>query len=262
MGSDPACRPTARIPIDFGINADAQGKAVLYFDAFPQCDLDYIPIPAHPQPPPASARPLTRSQEKTRMTRFRSTLMRVVTVAASVVLIAMMLHTVVSTLSRSLFNRPLFGTYETAEYWYLPLVSLFGLLAAHFAREHIQVTAFTDLLPSGLKASSRILMRVLGALTCFAIGVATLVKGIEDTRVGTTAGLTDIPSWPPLLVVPIAFLLYGVLLLLPEPPEAESPAGDPAEVEGDAHPTLATASAAAHDPASPGLGGTRRGETA
>lgn len=196
------------------------------------------------------------------MTRFRSTLMRVVTVAASVVLIAMMLHTVVSTLSRSLFNRPLFGTYETAEFWYLPLVSVFGLLAAHFAREHIQVTAFTDLLPRGLQASSRILMRILGALTCFAIGVATLVKGIEDTRVGSTAGLTDIPSWPPLLVIPIAFLLYGALLLLPDPPAAETRDGDPADIEGDAHPTMATASTTAHEPASPGLGGTRRGETA
>lgn len=196
------------------------------------------------------------------MTRFRTTLMRVVTVAASVVLIAMMLHTVVSALSRSLFNRPLFGTYETAEYWYLPLVSVFGLLAAHFAREHIQVTAFTGLLPRGLQASSRILMRILGALTCFAIGAATLVKGVEDARVGTTAGLTDIPSWPPLLVIPVAFLLYGMLLLLPDAPATKSPEPDPAGAEAPVPTTLPTTSPSAGNPAASGLEVTRRGETA
>ena len=152
------------------------------------------------------------------MRRFRSILMTAVTAAATLVLIVMMLHTVASTASRSLFNRPLEGTYEISEFWYLPLVSLFGLLAAHLNREHIQVHAFTELLPPAAQRVSHLLIRVLGALTCLGIGVATLVKGLEDARVGTTAGLTDIPAWPPLLVIPVVFLVYGILLLLPEPP--------------------------------------------
>lgn len=128
---------------------------------------------------------------------------------AAVALICMMMHTVVNTLLRTLVSSPMYGTYEIVESWYLPIIGLVGMLAAHLQGEHIQVTALVDRLPWATQRAVRIVRTVAGALLCFFVTIFSLVRGFENTAIGMTAGVTTIPIWPVTLFVPVAFFVLG-----------------------------------------------------
>lgn len=163
--------------------------------------------------------------------RLLHLLNRILVVGATLALVVMMVHIVLNVVLRVAFNRPIYGTFEIVEYWYLPVVALLGLVAAQLMREHIQVTAFTDLLPAGQRKILHGVALALTAALCLVITVMSLQLGIEDAAHRTTAGVTDIPAWPLQLAVPVAFLLLGLLLFAPPVEVAETE--EQAELAGE-----------------------------
>lgn len=143
------------------------------------------------------------------MPRGRRRLTLALSAMAAVALLAMMAHTVLSTTLRTVADDPVYGTYEIVESWYLPIIGLVGLLAAHLQGEHIRVTALVDRFPQLDQRVISIARAATAALFCFFVAVFSFRQGLEDTAVGMTAGVTTIPIWPVLLMVPVAFFVLG-----------------------------------------------------
>lgn len=143
------------------------------------------------------------------MLRGRRRLTLALSTMAAVILFAMMAHTVLSTLLRTFAGAPIYGTYEVVESWYLPIIGLVGLVAAHLQNEHIQVTALVERLSPRDRRVVGIVRAGVGALFCFFVAVFSFRQGLEDASVGTTAGVTTIPIWPVILLVPVAFFVLG-----------------------------------------------------
>lgn len=143
------------------------------------------------------------------MDRRRRRLIITLSAIAAVTLIGMMLHTVVNTLLRTVANAPIYGTYEVVESWYLPLIGLVGILAAHLQGEHIQVTALVGTMARRDQKYLRAFRAALCALLCFFVAVSSFLRGLGDAEVGMTAGVTSIPIWPIILLVPAMFLALG-----------------------------------------------------
>lgn len=120
-----------------------------------------------------------------------------------------MLHTILSTVLRTVANSPIYGTYEVVESWYLPTIALVGLIAAHLQGEQIQVNAIVERLPTRARHSLKIAGAGVSAAFCFFIAFFSLRQGIEDADVGMTAGVTTIIIWPFILLVPVAFGVLG-----------------------------------------------------
>ena len=147
------------------------------------------------------------------MSSFKSSLSRILSYLTALGVILMLLHVVAHALSRQFFNAPIYGTNEIVTFWYLPVIALLGIPAAQLKGEHITVSILLERLgPAG--------RRILGTFTCLAgallsIGFAWygLLKAIEYTQQGATAGVTDIITWPVYYLVPIVFVLLALLYI-------------------------------------------------
>lgn len=133
---------------------------------------------------------------------------------AAIALVAMMLHTVAHALMRSVFGAPLYGTNELVSYWYLPVVTLLGFVAAQLRKEHISVSLVFDRLKERNQLEYTVISRVLGIALFLGLAWFGLTEAIGDIQTGLTAGVTTIVVWPVKLLVPIAFVLLGALYLL------------------------------------------------
>jgi TRAP-type C4-dicarboxylate transport system permease small subunit len=161
---------------------------------------------------------------------FATILEKSLAVIASVALVAMMLHVIAHGLSRHLFDAPFYGTNEIVAFWYMPVLVLFGLLAAQIRGEHISVTILVDSLAPRARVGMLLLGRALGFLISVAFAWYGLGEALEQYDVGTTAGITTIPMWPITFLVPIAFVLLALLYAVtPIDPKAAAGHGAPSE---------------------------------
>lgn len=128
-------------------------------------------------------------------------------------LVAMMLHTVANAVSRRFFDAPLDGTNELVAYWYLPIIALVGFVAAHWRREHIRVSLVVDRLRLRNQVEYLVLSRVIGILLCVALSWFGLSEALRNLSVGMTAGVTSLVVWPVSFLVPVVFVLLGILFV-------------------------------------------------
>lgn len=133
------------------------------------------------------------------------------TIAASITLILMMLHVVAHALGRFLFNSPIYGTNEWTEYWYLPLIALLGLPAAHIQREHVTATLVTERMNKNNAMVFRIFGYSVGSVLSILWGWFGLQEALKHQSLGSTAGVSSVLSWPVYFMVPIMFLLLASL---------------------------------------------------
>jgi TRAP-type C4-dicarboxylate transport system permease small subunit len=135
-------------------------------------------------------------------------------VVASIATILMMLHVVVHALSRYLFRAPFYGTNELVQFWYLPIIVLVGLVAAQLQKEHIAVTLATDKMRPTTANVFRGFANLVGILISVGFAWFGLEEALSNMRIGSTAGVTDIITWPVYFLVPIVFALFAVLLIV------------------------------------------------
>jgi TRAP-type C4-dicarboxylate transport system, small permease component len=132
---------------------------------------------------------------------------------AAAVLLTMMLHVSVNALTRSFLNRPLQNTLELTQYWYLPVIALFGLVTAMTSGEHLGAGILVDRLP---KRVADVVCGVLGIVStafCAAVTFFSLREALDSARIGLTGGATELPIWPVTFVAPLAFAVLTVLFL-------------------------------------------------
>lgn len=105
-------------------------------------------------------------------------------------------------------------------------IALLGSLQATRTRSHIQIDAFSRLLPP---AGQRILGRVLGIFSAGVCGVVSCTswRFVVDERSFGTEAFGGLPVWIPEMILPVGFALLSfrflLSLFLPPPPAEVSP---------------------------------------
>lgn len=148
------------------------------------------------------------------MLTFNRRLNTALSAVTAVVMVLMVLHIIAHALMRHLFNTPLYGTNEIVAFWYLPFVALLGIPAAQLQKEHISVTLVTDRLGAVTARIFLIFGEGLAILTSIGFAWFGFHEAIGNAERKSTAGVTDIMTYPMYFLVPIVFVLLALLYLL------------------------------------------------
>lgn len=130
-----------------------------------------------------------------------------------VVLLLMMLLTVSDVIGRSIFNRPITGTFEITNYL-LVIIVLFGIAYAEQVGQNIRVELFADKLPPWGQ------LAIYSIFTFMALAFFSLMvwqgweEGFMAKQVGTTSDIWNIPAFPFRFLIPFGAFLLSVELLL------------------------------------------------
>jgi TRAP-type C4-dicarboxylate transport system permease small subunit len=127
-------------------------------------------------------------------------------VAASAILMAMMLLTVVDVVSRYLLNRPLRGAFEVTELLLLVLIFA-GLPLVSHADEHVTMDFVDTLLPRGARAR---LQRVVHAASAAAMGLLTWLVWRKADRIAAYGDATDVLR---ILYGPFVYFMAAMIAL-------------------------------------------------
>src|SRR3990170_5864635 len=148
------------------------------------------------------------------MVKFKRVVDRALSIVAATALLVMMMHVVLHALARFLLNAPISGTNEMVQFWYLPVVALLGIPAAQLQREHITVTLLVD----WVSRVPAIAFRLFSAALCLLVSIGFAWFGfdeaLQNTRVRSTAGFTDVITWPVYYLVPLVFAVLAILYLI------------------------------------------------
>lgn len=148
------------------------------------------------------------------MQRFKRVIDLVLSLTAAVGLVAMMTHVVVNALMRFFWDLPLSATNEIVAFWYLPIIALLGIPAAQLQNEQIVVTLAVDRLKAAAANAFKVFACVVGVLLSIGFGWYGFVEALHLMDINATAGVTDVISWPANFIVPFAFVLLALLLIL------------------------------------------------
>ncbi|MCW4355936.1 TRAP transporter small permease [Hoyosella sp. YIM 151337] len=133
---------------------------------------------------------------------------------AVIAVVAIMLHTVANALMRYALAEPITGTQEFVQYWYMPLAVLLGIYLAQRGRDHIEARLIFDRLPLRVQLEAQIFGQVLAIALASAFTVFGMNAAIDAYMVGQTGGASGIVTWPVYFVVPLAFALFALQLML------------------------------------------------
>jgi TRAP-type C4-dicarboxylate transport system permease small subunit len=136
---------------------------------------------------------------------------RALEIFAAIAVIVMMLHVVANAMMRTVANSPIDGTNEYVGYWYLPLVAFIGFVIAQRRSEHIEARLIFDRLPKRNQREIAAAGLLLVTVTCAGFAWYGLQEAIENYHLGLTAGVTGVTIWPVTFIVPVSFVLLGML---------------------------------------------------
>ena len=148
------------------------------------------------------------------MLAFSRRLNTALSAVTAVVMVLMVIHIIAHALMRHLFNMPLYGTNEIVAFWYLPFVALLGIPAAQLQKEHISVTLVTDRLGAATARIFLLFGEVLAILMSIGFAWFGFHEALGNAARKSTAGVTDIMTYPMYFLVPIVFVLLALLYVL------------------------------------------------
>ncbi|GGF07196.1 TRAP transporter small permease [Stappia taiwanensis] len=133
--------------------------------------------------------------------------------AASLLLLAMMIVTFVDVVGRYVFNAPLAGAYELTEVL-LALVVFIGLPIVTFRREHVTVDLVTSRLPSVLRRGLAVLAGVVMLLVLAVLAWRLGLLAVDFTDYGDTTVNLKIPLGPVAAVMAVLAAMSALAALL------------------------------------------------
>lgn len=169
--------------------------------------------------------------EATRPSGLARGLTLLIEVPAVAVTFLMMVHVTLNAVMRTWFESPIKNTLETVEYWYLPLVAFLGFIAAQLRGQHIAADLVYEMLPHRVK---RFVLAFVLAVCAVVVAAAAWFgwgEAVHAFEIRKTAGVSDLPAWPPYFLVPLAFGSLTVQFLIASVravthPEVDSFVGD------------------------------------
>lgn len=130
---------------------------------------------------------------------------------ALIALFAMMLQVSYNAIARFAWNSPLAGTLEMTQFWYMPVISLIGFVAAQARKQHVHADLVFSRFPEVAKRISLLLGYGLAAVASAGFAWYGLEEANKAYEIQLTAGFTaSIPVWPVTYLVPIAFAILTI----------------------------------------------------
>lgn len=148
------------------------------------------------------------------MLKFNQSLNKVLSIITAIALIVMMLHVVLNAFMRFSLHAPIYGTNEITAFWYLPMVALLGIPAAQLQNEQIIVTLAIDRMNHRTASIFKIFACILGGLVSLGFAWFGFEEALDNMAMGSTAGVTDIITWPVYFLVPSVFVLLAILYVI------------------------------------------------
>jgi TRAP-type C4-dicarboxylate transport system permease small subunit len=149
-----------------------------------------------------------------RLAHVSSVLVIMIKAVAVLALIMMMAHTVANALLRYLAASPITGTNEYVGYWYMPLVAFLGFYLAQRGRAHIEARLVFDRLPLANRIEIQLLGQALTIALCIAFAYYGWTEALDAYGIGQTGGVTAVVIWPVMFIVPLAFALLTLQLVV------------------------------------------------
>lgn len=117
-------------------------------------------------------------------------------------LLAMMIQVVSSALLRKVVQTPIPGNTEIVSVWYMPLVTLIGIYLCQHVRSHVSVALLVEQLPRKVQSAfdhcgDLAMIALFGAITYF-----SWLNAVRGAELGVTEGVSAVPLWPMLFVLP------------------------------------------------------------
>lgn len=147
------------------------------------------------------------------MLRINKSLDKVLSLITAITLIIMMLHVVLNALLRYFVLSPIDGTNEIVAYWYLPIVALLGIPAAQLRKEHIAVSLVLERMSHKTAQVFKFFACSVGALLSLGFAWFGFEEALSNMASGSTAGVTQIITWPAYMLVPLVFVLLALLFI-------------------------------------------------
>jgi TRAP-type C4-dicarboxylate transport system permease small subunit len=128
-------------------------------------------------------------------------------------LTAMMFLTMTDVVLRYIFNRPLAGAFEMAEYMMAVLVS-FGIVYCAYAGGHVSVDVVFALLPKRIQRIINIITNVILFALFILIAWQNVLFVKETYRQGLTSAVLYIPAYPFIAIVAVGFMALCLVLFV------------------------------------------------
>ena len=147
-------------------------------------------------------------------------------VPAVILTFVMMVHISLNAVMRAFWSSPLPNTLEITQYWYLPVIAFLGFIAAQRRGQHVSADLIYEMLPLVTKRWVQAVSFVLVGTVCAGFAGFDLQEALHAFDIRRTAGVSDLPAWPPYFLAPVAFGSLTIQFYLaavravfgPEPP--------------------------------------------
>lgn len=162
--------------------------------------------------------PDTRSEPHTNTrTRLAQRFTEIIDIVARVVslvtIAAIIIHVMMNVLLRTAFSGAAPGTLEYTQYWYLPMLVMFGILSAQIHNENLRA----DILFSRFTTPTRLWLaratNIISAGMCGILGYYTLRRALEDFGYRTTTQGHPIEIWQVSFVYPFCFFVLAIIFI-------------------------------------------------
>jgi TRAP-type mannitol/chloroaromatic compound transport system permease small subunit len=143
--------------------------------------------------------------------RWSDALSKSAAALAAVIAGLLSLHIVADAIARSVFDGPLPGTLEIAQYGWMPAVISLSLGYAMYRREHIRV----DLLTSGAGPRTRQVVEVFAMFITLVVLLVVAWAGVDRAIASAnvfehSAGSDWVPIWPGRALVAVGFIVLAL----------------------------------------------------
>lgn len=140
-----------------------------------------------------------------------SVFIRVLGVLATLALVTLMAHVMLNVTMRYFFRTPVRDTFEIVGYWYLPIIALTGFVWAQWRGAHIETELVYNIVPARSQRDLRLLGYAFATVISALFAYYTTFEAIHAVEKQATAGASDVPTWPVMLLVPVAFAALTVM---------------------------------------------------
>lgn len=124
----------------------------------------------------------------------------------------LMLHVIVDSSLRTLFDAPLRGTIEIASFWWLVGIAFLPLAASQQRSEHLTAPVLYERLTPGAQRVWRGVALTLTLLVVGAIAYYGWGEALGNMRIGERTGAVRTLVWPTRFLIPLGAGLWAVEL--------------------------------------------------
>lgn len=131
-----------------------------------------------------------------------------------VAVLGMMLHTLANAVLRHAADDPIAGTLEYVSGWYMPVAVFLGIYLAQKSGEHIEARLIFDRISGPVRRELLLFGHVLTIVVAAGMAYYGWLEAVEALHLELTLGASGVVIWPVLFIVPFAFVLLVVRLMV------------------------------------------------